>query len=273
MKNGLHFISGLPRSGSTLLSALLRQNPNLHANVSSGVSALVISALKDMSRANEASVWYDQARKDAVLRSLFEGYYHDLHPTKTIVDTNRMWCSKLPLLDRLFPDAKVICCVREPSWIYDSIESLIQRNPTELSRIFGFDAAGTVYDRFESLNRGNGLVGFAWNALRQAYFGQHAGKIMLLRYDTMMTSPALAMSEVYNFLGLPAFKHNFDKIEFDVNVDEFDTFLGTPGLHSVGGKISRRERPTVLPPDLFNRVKNDGYWNDPASNIKGVKIV
>jgi sulfotransferase len=31
MDNGLHFISGLPRSGSTLLAALLRQNPFLHA--------------------------------------------------------------------------------------------------------------------------------------------------------------------------------------------------------------------------------------------------
>ncbi|MBU0835751.1 MAG: sulfotransferase, partial [Gammaproteobacteria bacterium] len=26
-----HFISGLPRSGSTLLAALLRQNPRFHA--------------------------------------------------------------------------------------------------------------------------------------------------------------------------------------------------------------------------------------------------
>jgi sulfotransferase len=27
MRNRFHFISGLPRSGSTLLAALLRQNP------------------------------------------------------------------------------------------------------------------------------------------------------------------------------------------------------------------------------------------------------
>ena len=35
--NGLqyHFISGLPRSGSTLLSAILLQNPRFHAGMSS----------------------------------------------------------------------------------------------------------------------------------------------------------------------------------------------------------------------------------------------
>ena len=31
MQNRLHFISGLPRSGSTLLAALLRQNPRFSA--------------------------------------------------------------------------------------------------------------------------------------------------------------------------------------------------------------------------------------------------
>jgi sulfotransferase len=30
MQNGIHFISGLPRSGSTLLAAILRQNPRFH---------------------------------------------------------------------------------------------------------------------------------------------------------------------------------------------------------------------------------------------------
>jgi hypothetical protein len=35
MENGIHFISGLPRSGSTLLAAILRQNPHFHATISS----------------------------------------------------------------------------------------------------------------------------------------------------------------------------------------------------------------------------------------------
>ncbi|MEG5055281.1 MULTISPECIES: sulfotransferase [unclassified Microcoleus] len=32
-----HFISGLPRSGSTLLAALLRQNPRFHSAMTSPV--------------------------------------------------------------------------------------------------------------------------------------------------------------------------------------------------------------------------------------------
>ena len=41
MSQQFHFIAGLPRSGSTLFSALLRQNPDFHADISSPVMGLV----------------------------------------------------------------------------------------------------------------------------------------------------------------------------------------------------------------------------------------
>ena len=41
LRHGIHLISGLPRSGSTLLAALLRQNPAVHAGVTSPVFPMV----------------------------------------------------------------------------------------------------------------------------------------------------------------------------------------------------------------------------------------
>ena len=35
-----YFISGLPRSGSTLLSAILKQNPKFHADISSPLESI-----------------------------------------------------------------------------------------------------------------------------------------------------------------------------------------------------------------------------------------
>lgn len=275
MRNGIHFISGLPRSGSTLLSAILRQNQKLHANISSGVGALVTSTLRDMSQGNESAPFFDDARKLAVLRGAIEGYYHDVHPERTVIDTNRMWCSKLSLMDRLYPDARVICCVRDMEWVYDSVESLIQRNALDLSKIFGFEAGGTCYDRFEQLNRSSGMIGFAWAALRQGFFGPHASKMMLLTYETLTERPARAMQEVYRFLGLPEYRHDFDNIDFQVEmVHAFDTSLGTPGLHSVGGKVEARKRMPVLPPDLFDRASNDSFWKrKDLINPHNVKII
>ena len=44
----LHFISGLPRSGSTLLAGILRQNPQFHAAMSSPVAPMMNGALEQM---------------------------------------------------------------------------------------------------------------------------------------------------------------------------------------------------------------------------------
>ena len=137
-RNGIHFISGLPRSGSTLLAALLRQNPALHANITSPVSSMVSAMLAEMSAGQEGAVFFDHAQRAAVLRGLFTSYYHALHPTRTVFDTSRGWTARMDLLTRLFPAARVICCVRPVPWIIDSVERLIRRNPFELCFFFFF---------------------------------------------------------------------------------------------------------------------------------------
>ena len=43
-----HFITGLPRAGSTLLSALLLQNPRFHAGMTSPVGGLFRGMLNQL---------------------------------------------------------------------------------------------------------------------------------------------------------------------------------------------------------------------------------
>ena len=64
-----HFISGLPRSGSTLLAALLRQNPRFHARMSSPVARLFQMLLAGMS--DEGSQTIGDAQRARVLEGLF----------------------------------------------------------------------------------------------------------------------------------------------------------------------------------------------------------
>ena len=272
MNHGIHFISGLPRAGSTLLAAILRQNPRLHAGMTSPVGALFGALLREMSQANEGAVFIDDAQREVVLRSLFDAYYHRVHPEKLVFDTNRVWCARLPAVTALFPQAKIIACVRDVPWIMDSIERLVRRNRFEPSGIFKFDPAGTVYSRVEQLGGGAGMVGFAWNALREACFGEHADRIMLLTYETLTADPARALAAVYDFIGAPPFAHDFAHVSYD-EAREFDARLGTPGLHDVGPVVRAAPRRTVLPPDLFARYEPDSFWRDPARTPAGLRIV
>ena len=74
--------------------------------------SLAGAVLKDMSQDNETSVFIDAAQREALLRGLFESYYHAIHPSQTVLDTNRGWTGRLDLLAKLYPECKVICCVR-----------------------------------------------------------------------------------------------------------------------------------------------------------------
>jgi sulfotransferase len=271
MKNGIHFISGLPRSGSTLLSALLLQNPALHAGITSALGSLVGTVLREVSQGNETAVMIDDGQRQALLRGLFENYYHAIHPVRTVFDTGRVWSSRLHLIADLFPDAKVICCVRNMPWIIDSIERLVRRNRWELSRIFDFDPAGTVYSRADGLSSRNGMVGFAYNALKQAMHSDEADRLLVLTYETLTSEPVYAMNCVYDFVGMPRFKHDFENVSFDAT--EFDARLGTPGLHKVQPIVHAVERRTLLPPDLWRRYEGEDFWRDPSFNKRGIRIV
>lgn len=272
MRHGLHFISGLPRSGSTLLAAILRQNPHFCAGITSPVGSLFTAVQRQMSQENETAVFIDEEHRRAVLTAIFEAYYRRELRTQLVFDTNRLWCSKLPALATLFPPAKVICCVRHVPWILDSIERLVRRNPLEVSKIFNFDPTGTVYSRVEGLGAGTGMVGFAWNALREAFYGDQSDRLLLVTYDTLTRRPDAALRAIYDFIGEPWFGHDFEHIAFNA-AEEFDARLGTPGLHTVGPRVQPNERETILPPDLFRRVEADSFWRDPAANTRGVRIV
>ena len=72
------FISGLPRSGSTLLSAILRQNPEFYADISSPVLGLVTSIINVIT-GSESNHLIDEDRRKQILKDVFEAYYKTAH--------------------------------------------------------------------------------------------------------------------------------------------------------------------------------------------------
>jgi sulfotransferase len=271
MDHGVHFISGLPRSGSTLLAAILLQNPRFHAGMTSPVGAMYMALESAMSRRNETAVFIDDAQRRAILKGLFANYYEAIHPKKVVFDTNRVWCTKLPALVELFPAARCICCVRNIGRIMDSIERLVRRNAFELSGMFGFEPGGTVYTRVNRLASSDGLVGFALDALREAYFGEQASKLILVEYQALVRAPRDTFSILYEMLEEPLFEHDFDNVEYEA--DAFDLALGARGLHTIRRKVEWVEHASVLPPGLLERFSGDMFWRMPEANIRGVPTI
>ncbi|MFH1803948.1 MAG: sulfotransferase [Pseudomonadota bacterium] len=265
-----HFISGLPRSGSTLLAALLRQNPRFHAAMSSALAPLISANLDIMSSGHEVSLLMEPEQRPEILRSVAETFCRTTSDREVFFDTNRSWCAKMPLIADLFPGAKVIACVRDVPWVLDSLERLFRRDPYENTRLFGSDGErATVYSRMESLARHNRLVGYPWTALKEAFYGEQAADLLLVDYEILAKSPEKTLRLVYQFINEPWHDgHDFDHVEYDA--PKFDAALGIAGLHRVRPKISFESRKTILPPDLFHKFENMDFWKDTSGSAASV---
>src|SRR5208337_4856445 len=270
-RNNIHFISGLPRAGSTLLAALLRQNPRFHASMTSPMSSLINALQREMSQGNEYALFIDDEQRIKILTACFDAYYHHIQPIQVVFDTNRSWTAKLTVLAQLFPQAKMICCVRNVAWVLDSIESVIRRNCLQPSKIFGFDPAGTVYSRVEGLVSNTGMVGASLFGLREAIFSEQADRLLLVQFETLTTDPLGALAKIYEFIGEPLFHHDPDHIKPCPEAAEFDARIGTHGLHSVGSAVRPIQRRTILPSELFTRYEVFSFWQKPNEMPPGIR--
>ena len=265
-----HFLTGLPRAGSTLLSAILRQNPRFHAGISSPVAAFFSGMLDQVGAGSEIATLVTHEQRRRLLGGLFHNYYADKPEGSVVFDTNRLWSAKLPAIVDLFPEAKVIACVRDVAWVMDSLERLYRANPYENTRLFSAaNERNTVYSRVETLGQRNRLVGFAWSALKEAFYGEHARSLLVVDYDLLAKVPHKVLPLVYQFIGEPWFDgHDFEHIEFDA--PEFDQALGLSGLHKVRPRVALEPRRTLLPPDLFKQFQDMSFWHDVTNSTANV---
>jgi sulfotransferase len=272
MLEKVHFISGLPRSGSTLLAAILKQNPKFHAGMTSPVASLCVAVHQKIGGAGEFSVHFDEVRCAQMLRGVVDSYYAHVASGSVVFDTNRTWTAHAALLGVLYPGCRIICCVREIGWIVDSFERMRVKNPLKLSRLFNQQTGESIYTRVDALmNSEQGVIGNAWSSLREAWFSEAAGRLLVLSYDTLVNEPARTLRRLYRELGEPWYEHDFRNVDYEA--PEYDASLGMPGLHTVRKVVEYRAREPVIPPDLFAKYSRSHFWESPELNSRGVTIL
>ncbi len=248
-----------------MLSALLRQNPRFHASMTSGLGSLVQGVTQIMSPGSETALTMSSEQRADVLAGLFSSYYHQSQDKEVIFDTNRMWTCRMPLLKALHPKAKVIACVRDLSWVLDSLERRIRDNPYHFTRLFGPMNHGTVYSRVEALMGHEAMVGRAWTGLKEAFYGDEADALLVVEYEYLSRMPDKVLRLIYDFIGEPWYDgHDFENVEFDA--PDFDEALGISGLHKVRPKVEFKPRRTILPPDLFKKFEGMDFWREMAGS-------
>ena len=247
-----HFISGLPRSGSTLLAALLRQNPAFHASFMSPIGSSVLALRAPMSPPSETGLLWTPLQRSRVIEGLFEAYYEKVLD-RVIFDSNRRWTLDASLLAAIFPECRIICMVRDVPSVVNSFEHLFARNPGIVSSIIG-ERDTNVYQRSEILMDVTGVVGFAYQAYKQAMFGPEKGRLLTVEYSYLVAEPQKTLDWLHDHIRIPRFEYNFRAVEKLPGATEFDKGIGCEGLHDVKSEVVVQMKKSVLPPDLVARL-------------------
>lgn len=250
MQRRYHFISGLPRSGQALLSAIFNQNPEFYSNMLDPLARIVQSVI---TTPQSLPIYNDQvleAKRVELIQNLIKTY-HSHCQQGVCFNTNYQWTGLLAQLEQAFPDSKVICCVRDINWILDSYERLFKLNPFTFSKMYNDEEAETVYTRAFAAMSHRHIVKIAYDLLKEAMCSPQKRNIMLIEYNQLVQRPKEVMQAIYEFIDEPYFEHNFTNV----------TALGTvPGIPSIRSEVKYIEREFVLPPDLLREFNNIEVW-------------
>lgn len=261
-----YFISGLPRSGSTLLSSILRQNPDFYADIASPVEKLIKTTI-DVVTGSESNLIISEKQRKNIMYGIFDSYYK--HIKKPVIfDSSRFWTKKTNFLKVLFPYTKILCPVRDIVSILNSFEVISSKNPFHTKTLTKHN--DNVFVRCdEMMDKNSGVVASPWISLQEGY-ALNPEMIYFIEYENLCREPEKTMRGVYEFLGKPYYSHDFENLEY--SNENFDKVCNLKDLHTVKRKVEYKPPRNVLPPEIVKKYKemNMEFWRKnykPDANI------
>ena len=259
----LHFIAGLPRSGSTVIGNILKQNPSVHSESVSSLCTVFNSIFMNWDDV-EANKEYpnEQAKRD-VLESVLYGYYKS-NSKSIIFDKDRVWISRISLLEEILQrKIKMLICVRNPAEIIASFERIRRNNPIKTTLTdYTLSVKSTIASRAFFYASPEGSLGLAHSLLKDACFSGYLDRFLFVDYNKFCNSPRGQLQRIYDFFELPRFEHDLVNIE---QTEVYNSMLAErlPGLHKIKPKLIKSTINCVeyLGLDLYEQYNREIFWN------------
>lgn len=264
-----YFMSGLPRSGSTLLSSLLNQNPRFYSGPSSPVVPTMIALEQSLANDELYLAYPKQPQAAKIISSVLENWYGDVDKP-VIFDKNRSWVNRLHYIPGYFGiEPKVLYPVRNIDEILTSFISMHHRNPyTGQGRLPYPDEMMVKNNiplsddnRCETLCSPAGILGASYNGLKQVYSEGRQKQVHIIEYDDLVNNPEETMRKIYDFLGEEYFEHNFEKIE-NIHRERDLEVYGLADMHEVKPTLTKTSlKPEdVLSPNILEKCRGAEFW-------------
>ena len=256
-------ISGLPRSGSTLLCNVLAQNPRFHATHTSGCLEVLLSIRNNWDKFIEHQAHHDWPALQRVLSAALHAYHSTDRPV--VFDKSRGWLAYLELLEHVLQEpVKVIVPVRPVVDVLASFEKLYRSTaryhqvPGENEHYFRFQ---TVEGRCDYLLESQNVVGLAYTRVRDALQRGFGDRMLFVDFAALTQAPHRQIETIYDFLREPHFSHDFGRVTQVTTED--DHVHGFYGMHRIRETITpaRSDAAEVLGKALAQKYSGvPSFW-------------
>lgn len=244
----LHFLSGIPRSGSTVLAAILNQNPETQVSTTSSLIHILNGLAETWSNAHLLNKEDPQREQlQHVMRAVIKARYEGQKPV--IIDKSRGWpipqiMDAMSLVNQA--PIKIIATVRD---IADCAASFVRiAKPENLDE---FIYGGQLMDHLKH----------AYITLQTGY-NHNPAAFHFVEYEDLLADPKATLEKVHEFLGLAPFDYDFSNIDGSTVAESDEEMHGYAGMHEVAKKLEKQHTDNAkdLLKHHFNKFCHPAFW-------------
>ena len=252
----LYFLSGLPRSGSTVLAALLNQHPDVHATATSGLLEILTGMLKGWEGSSEKAHIQATSKQEVhdVIKAVCDAKYKSVKE-KVVLDKNRSWVKPKnisTMKTSLGYPPKIIATVRN---VEDCVASMVRIAKPSETALFLRESPYVEHIKQSYVDL---LEAHHW-------MKEH---IHYVEYEQLNKNPVKTLREVEQFLELSPHTYDTDNIDATGLHEKDEEVWNIKGLHDVRKQLKQ----AVVPPaqDVLQHLYRDfvqpRFWRDETSS-------
>ena len=248
----IFFLAGFPRSGNTLLTSILNQNPDVCCTPNS-ITLEIMKELFLLKRTDVFQNFPDEQSLNNVMDEVYNLYYKHWN-YKYIIDRGPAGTSdNLMVLRKHFKkEIKVIFLVRPILEVLASWITWANKTPDNYLKKVATNPTAACH----WLMRKEGQITKELLGMQNLLKPENKHHVLFIDYKDLVRKPHQTIKGIYKFLDIPSFKHRFiDLDQVVVNGISYQDITLGKGMHTIKTKklIKSETNVNILPLEIIKQ--------------------
>lgn len=265
----INFLTGLPRSGNTVLSAILNQNPKFYSSPLSPICDMSWMLVDGYLKQNDAIRNFNQFGLEESIKNLPQNYYSNINKT-IIFDRAKCWTTpeNIKIIKLINDKPKIIFTVRDPLEILSSF--IIQyKNNNFLEKMMEESGYAPYYylpledAKCDFLMSSNMDLQKGFLSLHTALKSEIKNNVFFIDYNELILNPKKILNNLYLFLEEEPYNHDLNNIQ---KIEKDDGLINSEplNLHLVRNNLEKVLTSTknILSDYVLTKYSNLNFWKD-----------